>query len=200
VPCGGAEDPTLGKWVSKQRICKRTLDCGEPSQGMLVERAAKLAAHGFIWEGSTSHPDDTKWEAQLAQLAAYKAAHGDCKVPKDWAEDPRLSSWVNMQRTLKKKLDRDEPSGMTAERAARLTALGLVWNQNQAGWEAQLLRLVAYKAAHGDCNVPYGWAEDPTLGRWVSKQRICKRKLDRGEPSQGMLVERVAKLEALGFA
>jgi hypothetical protein len=56
---------------------------------------------------------------------AYKAAHGDCKVPQRWAEDPRLSSWVMTQRALKTKLDRGEPSeGMTAERAARLTALG----------------------------------------------------------------------------
>jgi hypothetical protein len=34
-----------------------------------------------------------------------------------------------------------------------------------SGWEAQFARLVAYKAAHGDCSVPIkGWAEDPRLG------------------------------------
>jgi hypothetical protein len=48
-------------------------------------------------------------------------------------------------------------------------------------WEAHLARLVAYKAMHGDCNVPQGWAGDPGLGRWVSNQRSRKRKLDRGE-------------------
>ena len=80
------------------------------------------------------------------------------------------------------------------------TALGLVWNQNQAEWEAQLARLAAYKAAHGDCNVPRGWAEDPKLGRWVRGQRERKKALDRGEPSEGISAERAAKLEALGFA
>ena len=69
------------------------------------------------------------WEAQVARLAAYKEAHGDCSVPKGWAEDPRLGNWVNDQRTVKRKLDRGEHcKGMTVERAARLTALGLVWN------------------------------------------------------------------------
>ena len=69
------------------------------------------------------------WEAQLARLASYKAARGDCKVPQGWAEDPQLSSWVNDQRTLKRKLDRGEPSdGMTAMRAARLMALGFDWS------------------------------------------------------------------------
>ena len=68
------------------------------------------------------------------------------------------------------------------------------------GWGAQLARLAAYKAAHGDCNVPRSWAEDPQLGRWVSKQRTCKKALDRGEPSARITVAQVARLEALGFA
>jgi hypothetical protein len=68
-----------------------------------------------------------EWEAQLARLAAYKAAHGDCSVPQGCSEDPQLGRWVNTQRQLKRQLDRGEPSkGMTAARAARLTALGLV--------------------------------------------------------------------------
>ena len=72
------------------------------------------------------------------------------------------------------------------------------------GWEAQLAQLAAYKAAHGDCNVPWGWAEDPRLGRWVSTQWMNKRKLDRGESSDlfvfdsipvylGKLIWRVAR-------
>ena len=36
----------------------------------------------------------------LARLTAYKAAHGHCDVPRDWAEDPRLASWVDTQRLL----------------------------------------------------------------------------------------------------
>jgi hypothetical protein len=69
-------------------------------------------------------------------------------------------------------------------------------------WEAQLARLATYKAAHGDCNVPQGWAEDglvPRLGWWVSDQRVLKNKLYCGKPSKGMTAERAAKLEALGF-
>ena len=55
------------------------------------------------------------WEAPLAKLArAYKAALGDCSVPQDWAEDPRLGMWVRDQRTraevYKGNLDRGEPS------------------------------------------------------------------------------------------
>ena len=70
----------------------------------------------------------------------------------------------------------------------------------ETGWDAWLAKLIAYKRKHGDCNVPRGWAEDPSLGSWVNTQRRGKRKLDRGEPSYGMTAARAAKLEALGFA
>jgi hypothetical protein len=106
---------------------------------------------------------------------------------------------------------------MTAARAAKLDALGFTWEMSaaaiskrqsegnpdrwdDAGWEAQLAKLKAYKRKHGDCSVPNRWAEDPPLGRWVGTQRKFKRKLDRGEPSEGMTAARVAKLDALGFA
>jgi hypothetical protein len=57
----------------------------------------------------------------------------------------------------------------------------------------------AYKAEHGDCNVPQGWASDPALGNWVSAQRYSKKRLDRGDPRPGMTAARVAKLDELGF-
>jgi hypothetical protein len=88
---------------------------------------------------------------------------------------------------------------------ARLTALGFEWdppnrgNSSEAAWEAQLARLAAYKAAHGDCSVPKGWAEDPRLANWVQNQLAAKLVLDRGERSKGMTAERVARLAALGF-
>jgi hypothetical protein len=162
---------------------------------------AQLAVDSASDPGPTGpHPREVAWEAQLARLAAYKAEHGDCRVPRGWAEDPSLASWVHSQRTKKKALDRGDPNpGMTAGRAARLETLGFAWEIPDAAWEAQLVRLAAYKAEHGDCRVPRGWAEDPQLGNWVSMQRHLKRKLDRGEPSEGMTAEWVARLTALGF-
>jgi hypothetical protein len=95
---------------------------------------------------------------------------------------------------------------MTAAQAAVLTALGFVWvpagaqpatglaaclGPCKAAWEAQLARLVAYKAAHGDCNVRQGCAEDPRLANWVNNQRSHKRKLDKCKPSEGMTAVRV---------
>jgi hypothetical protein len=226
VPFSWAEDPRLGRWVDNQRARKKALDRGEPNPGMTVARVARLDALGLAWalsaaaiskQCSNAKRNDAAWEAQLAKLEAYKRKHGDCNVPTRWAEDPRLGGWVANQRSFKRKLNRGEPSlVITAARTAKLDALGFAWElsaakisqqtsegsgtRDDAGWEVQLAKLKAYKRRHGDCNVPARWAEDPRLGSWVSDQRACKKKLDRGEPSRGITAARVARLEALGFA
>jgi hypothetical protein len=129
VPQRWAEDPRLANWVNSQRHLKRKLDRGEPSEGMTAERTARLTALGLAWQGTKAHPMEAGWEAQLARPAAYKAAHGDCNVPKSWPKDPQLGTWVSTHGHLKRKLDRGEHSkGMTAERATRQTMLGFVWN------------------------------------------------------------------------
>ncbi len=75
-------------------------------------------------------------------------------------------------------------------RLARLEALGFDWDQSATAWETMFSELVRYKEAHGDCNVPALWSENPQLGSWVSTQRSKKDKIAEG---------RLARLEALGF-
>jgi hypothetical protein len=109
--------------VNHQRRGKKKLDHGESSDGMMAERAAKMDALGFAWEGlHGGHANDAKWEAQLAKLVAYKAEHGDCNVPRGFrAKDPPMATWAATQRVFKKRLDRGEPSeGMMAEWAANV--------------------------------------------------------------------------------
>ena len=71
---------------------------------------------------------------------------------------------------------------------------------DDAGWEAQLAKLEAYKHKHGNSSVPQKWAEDPPLGGWVDSQRKAKRALDRGDPRPKITAARVAQLDKLGFA
>jgi hypothetical protein len=59
-----------------------------------------------------------QWEVQLARLADYKMAHGNCNVPRGWADDPKLASWFDHQRLGKQ----------TAAQAAQLRALGFEWS------------------------------------------------------------------------
>ena len=76
---------------------------------------------------------------------------------------------------IKKKNARQRPSKL-GELIKKKKARAAGNNRNDAGWEAQLARLAAYKAEHGDCKVLRGGrAEDSRLGNWVSNQRRGKR-------------------------
>ena len=45
-----------------------------------------------------SKKKDTKWLVTLGELKNYREAHGDCIVPRGYALNPRLASWVAEQR------------------------------------------------------------------------------------------------------
>jgi hypothetical protein len=73
------------------------------------------------------------WEQHLTSLRAYKCRHGDCNVPRRWAEDPPLGRWVGNQRKFKRALDRGDPRlEITVARSAKLEALGFAWETSAA--------------------------------------------------------------------
>ena len=145
----------------------------------------------------------------LLKIAAFKTEHKLCRVPKNHPADPKLSRWVASQRKYKKRLDTGDPRPKTtAERVAKLDALGFEWSPppvgggrkvDEAGWEAMRAKLAAFKAERGHCRVLAKHPADPQLGTWVEYQRMYKKMLDAGYPRPCITAERVAKLEALGF-
>ena len=130
VPQKHPADPTLGRWVSSQRVAKKKMDGGNPSPGITAERVAKLEAIGFEWslragEKRAGGGHEAGWEAMRARLLALKAEHGHCRVPSKWTANPKLGRWVANQRAAKKRLDHGHPSpGITSERVAKLEAIG----------------------------------------------------------------------------
>jgi len=174
VPARWPENPGLGRWVSGQR---RAIIKGKLSD----ERANRLTVLGFDRDLFT-----TAWEESFHALEQYKAEHGDCYVPRAWAKNLGLGSWIAMQRSLKLKGE------LSKERITRLTALGFDWDPFATAWEKNFLTLKQYKATHGDCNVPEDWPENPVLARWVATQRSRRT---QGQLSDG----RVIRLTALGL-
>ena len=147
-----------------------------------VERLEQL---GFVWD-----PFAVSWEEMFARLAAYKKAHGDCNVPDKWKEDPAFARWCGYQRWS------HEKETLSPDRIKRLEEIGFVWRarsqQSATAWEEMFAGLVAYKEAHGDCNVPHHFEKDPKLGRWCGTQRTFYRK---GKLSS----YRIKRLEGIDF-
>lgn len=187
VPSGWKADRQLGAWVSSQRERRK--------KGVMSdEEFALLEELGFTWK----HRDVGTWEDRLAEVAAFKASHGHCDIPTTFSENPKLGGFVNAMRTQKNR------GTLSAERIAKLNAIGFAWTSGRKmgvkigeqivneTWKIRFDELLAYKHAHGDCDIPAKWKQNPPLANWVSMQRQLKKR--------DLLPElRVKLLEEIGF-
>ncbi|KAJ1453802.1 P-loop containing nucleoside triphosphate hydrolase protein, partial [Pelagophyceae sp. CCMP2097] len=89
-----ADGNKLGSCVSTQR----TMHKGDDG-GLSKEWTERLEAVGFVWDAQVA-----AWDEGYERLKAYKAAHGDCLVPKSFAtaDGYKLGSWVDNQRQKRK--------------------------------------------------------------------------------------------------
>ena len=92
---------------------------------------AKLEALGFEWSPPKfggDRTDEAGWKTMLLKIAAFKTEHKLCRVPKNHPADPKVGLLVSTQRRNKTKLAAGGPKPrMTAERVAKLEALGFEW-------------------------------------------------------------------------
>lgn len=168
VPHLWLENPRLGGWVNTQRTTKYKLT---------QDRIERLNALGFVWKVHEAY-----WEEMYQALVEYKKKYGDCNVPDDWPENPKLGMWVGTQRQNKDRLP--------LVRVDRLNSIGFVWEARGAFWEEMFEELVEYKIKHGDCNVPDKWPKNLKLGTWVTTRRNGKDRLTN---------EQIKLLNDLGF-
>ena len=174
VPDKWNGNPLLANWVRMQRAAK--------IKGTLApNKLMRLEAIGFIWS-----PYETMWQSFFSRLVAYKTKHGHCNVPAQWSNDPKLGIWVAQQRRAKK------TGHCSDDHAARLDELGFLWDGVIDLWEKRFSELKEYKAAHGNCDVPQNWPENPSLGLWCCTQRQYKKR-------HKMPDERIRNLGNIGF-
>jgi hypothetical protein len=178
VPSSYQEDPSLAVWVFN---CRRQQKLGSLAQ----DRFQRLDEIGFAWSVRTRRFVARDWDAMVAQLKAFCHAHGHSSVPSSLSGG-ELAAWLHGVRCNKR-------SGrLDADRVRQLDALGVVWEPQQVRWESMFADLVEYRRRHGDCNVPYGWPENPALAKWVKGLRAAQKRGD-------LDFERTRRLDALGF-
>mmetsp|Transcript_17615 Transcript_17615/g.25270 ORF Transcript_17615/g.25270 Transcript_17615/m.25270 type:complete len:576 (+) Transcript_17615:70-1797(+) len=139
-----------------------------------------------------------RWMAMLSDLKAYKAKYGNCLVPRSFADNLQLASWVAEQRKQYRLRKLNKPSNITVERIRMLDELGFIWQAQSAAWNRHLNDLRSYKEVYGDCMVPLNCTKYPQLGLWVKEQRRHRSLMIRGRHSH-MTKERVQILESVGF-
>lgn len=165
----------LGAWLRNVRSHRAELS---------DEQRQRLDALGMVWETTFSQ----QWEKAYQQAAAYKQEHGNLDVPIAYeAERIRLRRWLDHQRELYQK------GKLTAEREAKLNALGMVW-QLEDGWKTNFKAAQRFYQENGHLNVPMNMVTDRGvwLGKWVYLQR---KAYEQGKLSH----EQIHALEEIGM-
>eukprot|EP00523_Entomoneis_sp_CCMP467_P010910 CAMPEP_0168736718 /NCGR_PEP_ID=MMETSP0724-20121128/10006_1 /TAXON_ID=265536 /ORGANISM="Amphiprora sp., Strain CCMP467" /LENGTH=394 /DNA_ID=CAMNT_0008783927 /DNA_START=46 /DNA_END=1227 /DNA_ORIENTATION=- len=118
-----------------------------------------------ISSSSTRGTWDDIWNARFQELQAYKAQHHHCNVPVNDDENHSLGLWVDRQRTLFRNGE------LSRARQKRLQDIGFVWRIFEESWEGFYQQLQDYHQHHQDCRVPLRYETNPSLGKWVQRQR-----------------------------
>lgn len=164
----------LGAWVTETRSNKSK---------MATERLKQLEA----FEGWTWNAIDSKWQADLIELEAFVAEHGNCRVPRSYISPTgfKLGEWCKGVRIRYKNASPTDPKRQALDR------LGFVWDPHQDAWEFGYETLRAFKDREGHCKVSATYTEnDFKLGRWVANQRVNYAHLPQ---------ERRDRLDVIGF-
>lgn len=73
--------------------------------------------------------------------------------------------------------------------------IGIGWGymSQEEAWAIKFSQLACFKVEHGHCQVPYNYVYNPTLAKWVQRQKSIHRS------HKGLKIERREKLQDLGF-
>ncbi|KAL7549870.1 hypothetical protein ACHAWF_013560 [Thalassiosira exigua] len=197
----------LGLWAEKMREDYRSLVSGQldkdsrktsnfqGSNGTVSNRLEMLEELGFRFEpnGGSSTP---MWDLRLEQCRRFKAEKGHLDILE---KDREMSAWAKRMRGLyKKKADGEweHVSSIEKEKVRALEALGFAFD---GVFDVNLLKLKEFKEREGHCKVPTRYKPDTILGHWAEMVRREHNKLNRGEKSKYLNLDRLRKLNNIGF-
>ncbi len=178
TPATGCPTPSPAQTSSSQAASSKTLATHRP----LLDHQMPAVADAVAGLANTARGVD--------HLRAYIAREGHANVPQKYVTDDgfKLGNWVNTRRQERR------AGTLSAKRIADLSALGMVWDSLEAGYQIGVAHLLAYSAAEGHANVPGKYVTDDGfgLGTWVANRRQ-----ERGEGRLSTV--RISELNTLGM-
>lgn len=150
-----------------------------------AEKTALLRAIGIEFD----YCADIRFDAMYNKLRRFveENGHGIVPLDEDKGEDEPLGLWAQRMR------QQMIAGTLSADRAARLTQLGLPDNNQRAKFQRKLIRLTAYRQEHGHLRIPQSYTENgDKLGKWINTFRVYYAK-------GRLAAEQVAALEAIGM-
>ncbi|GAB4822137.1 hypothetical protein N2152v2_009183 [Parachlorella kessleri] len=182
VPASAAAEarwPGLRMWTLIQRQAWK--------RGILEDdRVRRLSGLGFVWQ-----PAEARWEERFAELQAFKEEHGHCNVPKGWAGNQGLASWV--ERVRREWRARQGTRPLSHSREARLRALAFDFEPQQRSWGGRYAQLKELRSRVGHLAGPF-----PSSGAWAGLAEWVVQQRHRGRAGR-LHPDRLQALDELGF-
>ncbi len=169
---------------------------GQGMRGTVSERPSKIALDLPVAVGSAfARAFDTRlverattsWQEGLGAARAYRAEHGDLRVPPGHVTHDgfKLRIWIDNCRGRQGRL--------SPAQTAELDALGMIWDPLDDQWRRGLAAAQGFHAQHGHLRVSRSMRYDGiNLGLWVQTRRQEYR---RGDLTR----ERRFELDSLGM-
>lgn len=125
VPQNFKENPKLGRWVDKQRHSYKCRKEGK-STPLSLSQIEQLEDIGFVW----SINKQQSWPEMYQELKKYHKVNGNCLVPANFDDSPKLGRWVSQQRYHYKRWcsGKQSPMDTDVERIQKLESIGFSWN------------------------------------------------------------------------
>lgn len=196
-------DKSLRMWLTRQKLEWKRKIRGQDSL-ITDQRIHLLQSAGF----SFTTVRERSWDTVYEQLRQFVEKNNGL-FPYDFvdidtldAEGVRLFYWCQHQRVNFKyyELNGESRTGtlMSQERFNKLNSINFSWNLRDYYWEEKYRELQVYYEHHKDCLVPAAYASNPSLAKWVERQRSQYWLMKENKPHV-MNPERLIMLEKLDF-
>jgi len=172
------EGKKIGLWLGNLRQQYRMDNLSESRVVRLKSIGVRLDTEAIV---------RIPWDTMYDFLAGLHAEGKEINLPTESViNGKRIGQWIGVQRKSYKK------GWISAERVARLEAIGLLWDPKDADWEWRYACLKHLHDQGDEVNVERNFKIDGKgIGQWLHIQRTMHY---RGT----LLADRVARLEAIG--
>jgi len=146
------------------------------------------------------------FEERCNDLIQFRDKFGHCNVPRNFSDNPSMSIWCTVMRTMYSRLQKGRPidRNLSPDRISRLEEIGFNWDVNASRFEKHCCDLEAFNDINGHCHVPDNYPDNQSLSKWCKLIRFSYHRIQQpGTPPKGsginMSTERIARLEEIGF-
>lgn len=194
VPKRYSANPSLGLWVSKQRMNYKKYIANE-NCSLTDGKIQLLDKIGFSWNGMAKIDEYSKrrWWENLEDFKQHMYL-SEKQLP------PSLERWIAIQRIeYKRKLEGHDDNKLDEGKIAALNEIDPEWwkSKRQRNWEIRCRELVEYRNEYGNCCVPISY-KNKRLAHWVSNLRK-KYNLRLAGKTTTLYNDQIEELNKLGF-